>query len=406
MKLKALALAVAAATVSTSALSVEFNGYFRSGVGVTADGGNQIATNKNLVGRLGNETDLYGEWGLSQELFAKDQVKWKLNTMVALSADQADGWESINGEEADLAVVQFNVEAMGLLGGTETIWAGKRYYQRHDIHITDQYYWNISGPGIGIENVQAGPGRLSAAWVKTSRKCAGGDCPAGLNEDEYLDVNVLDLRYAGIDLWNNASLELGIDYAITNPDEDQKDNRDVTNKNGTMLTAVLTQGGLLNGFNKFVLQYGTEGYAKTMAFQGDGSWYGAEAKDGADGWRFFNWGVISPSKSFDLGYTFGYSTGSDMWDGQNKDVETWHAVLRPVYKYSDYGKVIAELGYANQKADWLDNVDQTKVTIAHAWGMGKGFWARPEIRIFASYLDQDNWDDSEVTFGAQVEGWW
>lgn len=55
-----------------------------------------------------------------------------------------------------------------------------------------------------------------------------------------------------------------------------------------MLTAELTQG-IFGGFNKTVLQYGTEGYSKTMAYYGDGSWYGAEAKGGADGYRIINW---------------------------------------------------------------------------------------------------------------------
>ncbi|MGN5139591.1 carbohydrate porin [Aeromonas sp. 164P] len=30
-----------------------------------------------------------------------------------------------------------------------------------------------------------------------------------------------------------------------------------------------------------------------------------------------------------------------------------------------------------------------KLTLAQAWSAGSGFWARPEIRVFASYLAND-----------------
>lgn len=43
-----------------------------------------------------------------------------------------------------------------------TLWAGKRFYQRHDVHMIDFYYWDISGPGAGLENVDLGFG--SSLW--------------------------------------------------------------------------------------------------------------------------------------------------------------------------------------------------------------------------------------------------
>ena len=36
------------------------------------------------------------------------------------------------------------------------IWAGKRFYQRKDIHIFNFYYLNVSGTGAGIENIPVG----------------------------------------------------------------------------------------------------------------------------------------------------------------------------------------------------------------------------------------------------------
>ncbi|TOK04715.1 maltoporin, partial [Vibrio parahaemolyticus] len=110
------------------------------------------------------------------------------------------------------------------------------------------------------------------------------------NKSGSLNVNTLDVRYAGLPVWENGSLEVGVNYALLNESDDAstgaKDAQD-----GVMFTAELTQG-LDSGFNKTVVQYGTEGYAQTMAFYGGGSWYAAETKDGASGYRLINWGVI------------------------------------------------------------------------------------------------------------------
>ncbi|RTL27176.1 MAG: carbohydrate porin, partial [Rhodocyclaceae bacterium] len=48
------------------------------------------------------------------------------------------------------------------------LWAGKRFYQRNDVHITDFYFWNNSGNGGGIENVDVGVGKLSYAYRRNS----------------------------------------------------------------------------------------------------------------------------------------------------------------------------------------------------------------------------------------------
>lgn len=61
-------------------------------------------------------------------------------------------------------------------------------------------------------------------------------------------MNTLDARYAGIPLWSDATLEVGVDYAIVRPTDAQDAERSDL-KNGVMLTTELTQG-LLGGFNK------------------------------------------------------------------------------------------------------------------------------------------------------------
>ena len=414
-----ISAAVIMALGSASASAVDFHGYFRSGVGVSQDGDMQTYA-KNKVGRLGNEADTYSEVQLGQEVYNKGGKTFYVDSMFAMTSDGSNDWESTAADGgadggADFALRQFNVQAKGLFGGSEVTWAGKRYYQRHDIHISDFYYWNISGAGAGVEAIQAGPGQLSFAWVRNDRSGTGD----GWTENDPLNVNTLDARYAGIPLWSDATLEVGADYAIVNPTDAQDASTNAQYKNakdGVLLTAELTQG-ILGGFNKTVLQYGTEGYSKNFAFQGDGSWYGAEAKDGADGFRFINHGVISLGDSWDLSHQLVYGVGNEMWTGNDK-WETYSVVVRPVYKWTDTMKTIFEAGYGKDKNSNLDGSsssnDGEKYTIAQAFAAGKGFWARPEIRVFASYLtvgDQgtpfnSGKDDNTYNFGVQAEAWW
>ncbi|EIS3739254.1 maltoporin [Aeromonas hydrophila] len=436
MKMKAkwlpIAAAVTAALASQAAFAVDFHGYFRSGVGVSGDG-DMVKYSVNKVGRLGNENDTYGEVQLGQEVFNKDGKTFYVDSMFAMTSNGSNDWEGTgtvcnfdakqcNGD-SEFALRQFNVQAKGLLGFAPeaTLWAGKRFYQRHDIHISDFYYWNISGAGAGIEGIQAGPGKISFAWIRNDRSSTDVFGKTGINGDQpnladSVNVNTLDLRYAGIPLWQDGSLEVGAMYALVNETDAQKQLKNNNMKDGVMLTAELTQG-VMGGFNKTVLQYGTEGYSKTMAYYGDGSWYGAEAKDGADGYRLINWGVIPMGNSWEMGHQLVYGVANEMWDTQDK-FETMSVVVRPMYKWDDFNKTIFEGGYFKEKNTFTNRDDEKdagyKLTLAQAWSAGSSFWARPEIRVFASYLANDEdkkvfeGDTSKDTYqvGVQAEAWW
>ncbi|BBM67369.1 maltoporin [Vibrio alfacsensis] len=438
-KVSVIAAAVAATLAAGSAFAVDFHGYMRAGVGASADGGQQVTFEKNKVGRLGNESDVYGEVQLGKEVYNNNGKTFYVDSMFAMTSNGSNDWESTASncgltnnaageaegikcvDDAQFALRQFNVQAKGVLNFAPeaTLWAGKRYYQRHDIHLTDFYYWNISGAGAGIENIEAGPGKLSLAWVRNDRndnfklgENNPGDTPDAGNDGGATNVNTLDARYAGIQVWNNGSLELGLNYALVNETEDASQKAKDA-KNGVMFTAELTQG-LDSGFNKTVVQYGTEGYSKTMAFYGDGSWYGAEARDGASGYRLINWGVIGLGENWEMMHQLVYGVGEDMWAADHK-WEAMSAVVRPVYKWDDNHKTIFEAGYAIDDNDGDEN-KFGKLTVAQAWSAGSSFWARPEIRLYASYLTADKADNSNTfdggrsddtfQFGVQAEAWW
>lgn len=400
-----ISAAVAMALASASASAVDFHGYMRSGVGMSDNGGMQTLS-KNRVGRLGNEDDTYGEIQLGQEVYNKAGKSFYVDSMVAMSSNQKRGWENTGGSTADFALAQFNVQAKGLFGGNETFWAGKRYYQRHDVHITDFYYWDISGPGAGVENISAGPGQLSVAWLRN-------DPWAGQS-----DANTFDVRYAGIPLWEGASLEVGYDFVKANPTDEQDND---TIGDGHMLTAELN-ASVLGGFNKTVVQYFLDGVAEQASSYGTGSGSGLQVSgDDGDGFRVINWGVLPLGDKVELGHVIVYGSSSDFsaWGTMYDDRDTFSIVARPIYKWNDVMKTIFEAGYykdhSTVKGASETSTDGSKFTLAQAWSAGSGFWARPELRVFVSYVSQDksfrpddsgvNQDDA-INFGVQAEAWW
>jgi maltoporin len=46
-------------------------------------------------------------------------------------------------------------------------WAGKRFYRQDEVHINDFYFWDMSGPGAGVEKVDIGIGKLAFAYSRT-----------------------------------------------------------------------------------------------------------------------------------------------------------------------------------------------------------------------------------------------
>ncbi len=99
----------------------------RAGVGVNADGGQQLTFEKNKIGRLGNESDIYGEIQLGKEVYNNNGKTFYVDSMVAMTSNGSNDWESTsancgldNGEvkcvdDAQFALRQFNVQAKGLL---------------------------------------------------------------------------------------------------------------------------------------------------------------------------------------------------------------------------------------------------------------------------------------------------
>ena len=416
-------IAVSVASLSPMLSAVEFNGYMRAGAGISGDNGDNVSFEKNKLGRLGNENDLYVEFGFRQELAKlvgiEDQT-WVVESMISQGKNGNTGVEA-----GDFNVAQFNVQATGLIADDKdaTLWAGKRYYQRKDIHITDFYFLNTSsGAGGGIEHLTVGPGKLSFAWMLDEGSQNSGEDEYGYIPDpdgvtapvwgvigkkaEEVNGNILDLRYADLSLWRDASLTLVAVYNAANARSGQNLKAD----DGVMLTAMLQQE-LTNGFNQTVVQYGTSSYGTQMAGLGAGAGFDRSGEQNdATGYRLINWGVISLSDDIEIGHQVMYADSRDVGLARQQN-KLFSAVVRSLYNWNINMKTMVELGVFSGSEGTVDN-GGSKATIAQAWAMGEGFWARPELRIFASYITDDegtalgpNKGDGDYSIGVQAEAW-
>ncbi|MBA0216889.1 maltoporin [Pectobacterium brasiliense] len=437
-KLLTTSIALSLAMLAPPSYSVDFSGYFRSGVGVSTDGKQQTA-NKNLVGRLGNEDDTYGEIQLGQQLYNENGKTFYFDSMISLLSDGSNDNETTKNDDAEFGLRQLNLQAKGFVPNMPdaVVWAGKRYYQRRDIHIIDTKYYNISGSGAGIENIKAGEGAFSFAWIRgdgesmatnkwneieVGRDPWNNKITTWKNQVEDLNINYLDARYAGWKPWNGAWTEFGLTYAMPNPTDAQKEILSAENKlydakNGVMATAELSHYfSNWKANQKLVLQYADKGLAQNMISQG-GGWYDVwHYNTDATGYRAIQTGDIPLTEQILISHVLTYGKAEKI-SINNKDKDLISAVARGQYSWTKNQKTYLEIGTFRSTETELDgNKNKSsgqKYTIAHAFSADIPMLARPELRFYVSYLNDgenksfnSNRKDNTMNFGIQAEAWW
>ena len=401
------AVAAAVAAPAVQAEGVEFHGYLRTGLGTTSEGGDQKcfqAPGAESKYRLGNECETYGELALMAPFGKSDGGAWaKYNVMLAFVENNGQSdFESSQGSKYTIASRQNFMQAGGFFGKgameDAKIWVGKRYYNRHDVHITDYFYWNNSGLGGGIEDINVGPAKLAFAYHQNG------------NGDNSLSTRRLSARVYDIAVNPNGKLEGEVVYL--NGSTADKSSEAPPTGSGYALMLEHTQSGLLNGFNKLAFVYG-----KDAAY--GGTWNPTYST--ASGQKGSEVRVVDQFY-FDLKGT-GFSGMATAAYKQVKpdvgDKSTWWSVgARPQYNFSDNVSVAVEGGY-DQVSSAGTTAKLAKLTVAPQYTLTGGFWARPAFRAFATYA---RWNDpaaaagiasgvfgtrtNGMTYGLQVEAWW
>jgi maltoporin len=413
------------------------HGYFRGGFGASNQKGRmtcfQLALEGGLLSkyRLGNECEVWGEYGLSTVVYAGDDgaVAHVHFMPTAFIPTTYIGYSPTGTTSSDLgspatgATVAFpnlyaDIQGIPwLFGGTA--WAGTRYYKRESIYISDFFYWNPSGVGAGIEDVQLGKDlRLSyAAFAVDGQPSGSPQLPL------QIDLGVRnDLQLRGIRPYRGGELQIGVQYIADYSNDLDANGKPVTH-GGWGVTLRHVQE-LLGGDNKLVLQYGRgggTGFGTLSRFYYPDFSLRWDPKE----WRFRALDVltIQPTAWFGSQLALVYQR-DDRGTGESGAVTDWYSAgTRLSFGFTEHAKLLGEVGYdLVKKSNGADPQYLAKFTIAPTIAAGRGLMSRPELRLFYTwamwseaargatvdsgrlYTDTDLL--SGATFGLQGEAWW
>ncbi|WP_017348411.1 carbohydrate porin [Pantoea sp. A4] len=409
----------------------EFHGYARSGLlmnssAAKTQGGPTVTpageTGGN-IGRLGNEPDTYVELNLEHKQTLANGATTRFKAMLADGQRTYNDWSAAS---SDLNLRQAFVELGQLPTFTgafkdSTVWAGKRFDRDNfDIHWIDSDVVFLAGTGAGIYDVK---------WANEARS----------------NLSVYGRTFGDIE--NNENTAQNYILSLNNfvgplqfmvSGMRAKDNNARTDIEGNRVKGNAANSGvhgMIGLYNDSF--YGLrEGSAKTALLYGHG--LGAEVKTiGADGallpeadtWRIASYGMTPLGGGWHIAPAFLAQSSKDRYvSGDSYEWAT--ANLRLIqeitqnfemqyegsYQYMD----LRPKGYNNRNAVSGNFYKFTVAPTLKAGDVGE-FLKRPEIRLFASWMDWDHRLDNyasddafgsngfsaggEWNFGVQMETW-
>jgi len=417
---------------------VDINGYLRAGYGRNNEGGPQVAFQAPGAFskyRLGNEAETYGELTFGKNfyvpsLFSLDpesRVDGTPNGPIARVQTTISVYNPyqnlLASSDTDFGVPEAWASIGNVLESQPSMkfWAGNRFYRRHDIHINDFFFYNMSGAGGGVEDLQLPFGKLALAWIGAASRSGVSDVPEPNPENEagYSKAN-WDVRLYDVPLPLGKG-EFGFVYARADSGLDAAGNS-AKDTDGVAFTFLHTRDRFISqdGVNKFSLQFGT-GAAKTFTsgFETFSLTNGVFIRpDEQDSWRFraTEHFTANVNDHFSIGPALVYQI-TDYGNGDH--IQWFSAGVRPVLHFNKYISFAFEGG-----VDWVkDEAADTsaplyKLTFAPQVSLGGRFMSRPVLRAFVTYA---HWGDDfvgavggndystandGVTYGVQMEVWW
>ena len=410
---------------------VSLHGYFRAGYGVSQEGGRQVcfqAPGAISKWRLGNECDLYGEFLFSTPAYVGQNgfvatANVMFNVYIPTTTQgYPDGFTAAKnelGRDIHWGTNQFYFDFAGVpfLGEGAHAWVGRRFYKRDNIDTIDYFWWNSSGLGGGIEDIPlSGPVKLSVAVFESDgpgKADAAGPTFPSLPARNEIGIRP-DIRVYGIPV-PGGELVLGVNPVLDASGDTT--NAPTNTSNGISATAMHVAKAM-GGTNKLAVQYGVgsavgdNGVFGSLETSSDAKFvrvldhfdFQATPELGGELIAVFN----RYSKEY-----FG-ATATDARIGIT-------AGARVSYAIRENAALIADAGFDTVK-DVGDRRNLFKITVAPSLVANKGFWGRPQLRLFgtlatwnaaarAAGVDSGgiytNTNKSVgTTFGIQGEAWW
>jgi maltoporin len=282
------------------------------------------------------------------------------------------------------------------------VWAGRRFYNRLQTGINDQFLENNDGNGAGIEEMDLGIGKLSIAFMMDPNYgtgvTAGTPGAAAVNNNRF----ALPIRLTNIKDMPNGELAIYVTPSkqLKTESQSQTPPTDPTSQDSGLAVGVYqTLNGVILGGNTLIgFKHDKQGETKNTrgVFQQSAN-FGATAVDFITEYRVAKNASNTGNKWFTIG------ARADTWIGGPFRflVEAGHDMVKP------------EAGG--------DKLNMTKLTAAVAASAGKEAGSRPTVRLFLTHA---TWNEAArlalsgntrevfgdkkagTSIGVQAEAWW
>ncbi|KJY86935.1 maltoporin [Vibrio neptunius] len=407
----------------------EFHGYFRAGVLFSKNDDfkrSKFPGSKERLGRLGLESDNHFELALQKNLENEEGQKIRIKTRAgANNTKYSTNQLGANADAAnsEIGMIETFAEFEGV-SDTGIVWGGKRFYGKDNyIFMTDFFYTDMSGTGVGIEGVELGGNKWDFAYIASDDS---GDTNFWGDSN-----NIMHALHTGVSL-GSVELHAMLKYLPDNIIEENNVQNQYTS-NGMDLTAIYHADSVFGlsekGFTKYIGQVG-KGLGSGQLLGGTLTTYNTyKPGNNATSWKITSSGCgtscVKAANSGDVsaralvwgGYFFENGVSvfhsiqgqyNDMDDGST---DSWaSAMLRPTFPVSQNFFIATEAGYQYNHAESVSDVTTTsydyKFTVAPTINVNTGFGPVPELRFLATYLDGDTRDKADLIVGIQADMWW
>jgi maltoporin len=330
-----------------------------------------------------------------------------------------------NTFDATVALREAYVTAKGVWGSqaSTAFWAGQRFYDRHDLHLSDFFYRDLSGFGGGLDGVTLGrQAKLSFAWLGGSLnelEPSGTVPPPGSFQ---LSKNTFDLRLYDLPLVGGRT-QLALDLALFNGDTVEFADGPLFVRDNTGFAASLFhERPIGGGRNKLSLQYGTgiaADFRAVLTSMPGRRFTPGETVDYSDVWQL----RLVEDLHLDPPGPLTLQLGAVWQELDNGALVgnriTWTSLgLRPAYHFNRYVSVELEAGWDHTHQSGATSGSLFKVSLAPQITPTAAVLSRPSLRAYVTWA---GWSDGFVGLvapvrygtkskgfaaGVQLETWW
>ena len=304
-----------------------------------------------------------------------------------------------------------------------TFWAGQRFYDRHDVHIVDYFYRDMSGFGGGFEDLVLGNSfKLSLAYLGGSIDQLTSNGNVQPSNQFLLNKTTLDLTIYDITLGSGT---LGFTFDVSNFRGDSavlEDDTYYVSSDVGWSAGLFYKIPFKGGRNLVSLFYGNgaaENYKAVISQPMGITPVPGEEIDvgGFRRFRVINDLLLDLSPSFSLQGLLNYQQLQNN-QAEGNILNWFSAGIRPSYHFSRYFSLVGELGMDYTEQESMESGVLFKATIAPQISPLNKIMSRPALRAFlsyatwsdsfigqvatASYADQDH----GISIGLQMEVWW